>query len=117
MADNTARTGKSGKAAASERNGSNGRPAADSQPKSGGTEIVQARIEIPSGHPLVTVFGAGDGLLRVIEKAFPGADIHARGNQVTLAGTAAEVGMVQRLFEEMLLMLRTGAPLTEDSVE
>ncbi len=129
MADNTAqRAGKGGKTPA-ERNGSSGRhsgsgggngggrennPAA---PAPAGTEIVQAKIEIPSGHPLVAVFGAGDGLLRVIEKAFPGADIHARGNQVTIAGTAGEVGMVQRLFDEMLLMLRTGAPLTEDGVE
>ena len=74
-------------------------------------------MEIPSGHPLVSVFGAGDGLLRVIEKAFPGVDIHARGNQVTVAGSRGEVGLVERLFEEMLLMLRTGAPLTEDGVE
>jgi phosphate starvation-inducible protein PhoH and related proteins len=81
------------------------------------TQNIQAKIEIPSGHPLVAVFGAGDGLLRVIEKSFPGTDIHARGNQVTVSGAPAEVALVQRVFEEMLLMLRTGAPLTEDSVE
>jgi phosphate starvation-inducible PhoH-like protein len=138
MADNTApRSGKGRQSSAADRNGraagagragANGANASSpvSKPVSGARPlradevapgVVQAKIEIPSGHPLVSVFGAGDGLLRVIEKAFPGVDIHARGNQVTISGSRGEVGLVQRLFEEMLLMLRTGAPLTEDSVE
>ena len=144
MADNTApRSGKGRQSSAADRNGraagagragANGASSSSgsSRPASGAARVgatgagradevapgvVQAKIEIPSGHPLVSVFGAGDGLLRVIEKAFPGVDIHARGNQVTIAGSRGEVGLVQRLFEEMLLMLRTGAPLTEDSVE
>ncbi|MEZ0107509.1 phosphate starvation-inducible PhoH-like protein [Catenulispora sp. EB89] len=138
MADNTApRSGKGRQSSAADRNGraagtgragANGANASSepSRPVSGtratraeevAPGVVQAKIEIPSGHPLVSVFGAGDGLLRVIEKAFPGVDIHARGNQVTIAGSRAEVGLVERLFEEMLLMLRTGAPLTEDGVE
>ncbi|WP_228559998.1 PhoH family protein [Catenulispora pinisilvae] len=144
MADNTApRSGKGRQSSAADRNGraagagragANGAGASSgsSRPASGARStgaaratdaeevapgVVQAKIEIPSGHPLVSVFGAGDGLLRVIEKAFPGADIHARGNQVTISGSRAEVALVERLFGEMLLMLRTGAPLTEDGVE
>ncbi|MEY9888917.1 phosphate starvation-inducible PhoH-like protein [Catenulispora sp. MAP5-51] len=146
MADNTApRSGKGRQSSAADRNGraagtgragangagassgSSGTSKPASGPASGAARavradevapgVVQAKIEIPSGHPLVSVFGAGDGLLRVIEKAFPGVDIHARGNQVTAAGSRGEVALVQRLFEEMLLMLRTGAPLTEDGVE
>lgn len=66
---------------------------------------------------MVTVLGSGDALLRVIEKAFPGADIHVRGNQVSAVGEAAEVALVQRLFDEMMLVLRTGQPMTEDAVE
>ena len=145
MADNTApRSGKGRQSSAADRNGRTagaGRAGANGAAPSSGTTgnsgasgptggparpvradevapgVVQAKIEIPSGHPLVTVFGAGDGLLRVIEKAFPGVDIHARGNQVTIAGSRGEVALVERLFEEMLLMLRTGAPLTEDGIE
>ncbi|WP_228555509.1 PhoH family protein [Catenulispora pinisilvae] len=144
MADNTApRSGKGRQSSAADRNGraagagragANGAGASSgsSRPASGARStgaaratdaeevapgVVQAKIEIPSGHPLVSVFGAGDGLLRVIEKAFPGADIHARGNQVTISGSRVEVALVERLFGEMLLMLRTGAPLTEDGVE
>jgi phosphate starvation-inducible PhoH-like protein len=66
---------------------------------------------------MVTVLGSGDALLRVIEKAFPKADIHVRGNQVSAIGATAEVALIQRLFDEMMLVLRTGQPMTEDAVE
>ncbi|WP_182456280.1 PhoH family protein [Streptacidiphilus sp. P02-A3a] len=66
---------------------------------------------------MVTVLGTGDSLLKVIERAFPGLDIHARGNEVTATGDKAGIRLVQRLFDEMMLVLRTGQPLTEDAVE
>jgi phosphate starvation-inducible PhoH-like protein len=78
---------------------------------------AQAKIVIPEKHPMVDVLGTGDSLLKVIEKAFPGLDIHARGNRITATGDPAGIRLVQRLFDEMMLVLRTGQPLTEDSVE
>ncbi|WNM50041.1 PhoH family protein [Kitasatospora sp. CM 4170] len=66
---------------------------------------------------MVTLLGTADSLLRVIERGFPAADIHVRGNEVTATGERAEVALVQQLFNEMMLVLRTGQPLTEDSVE
>ncbi|MBC3842281.1 PhoH family protein [Streptacidiphilus sp. 4-A2] len=83
----------------------------------GAGSSVQAKIVIPANHPMVTVLGTGDSLLKVIEKAFPRLDIHARGNEVTATGDRAGIALVQRLFDEMMLVLRTGQPLTEDSVE
>ncbi|MGK5631937.1 PhoH family protein [Streptomyces sp. URMC 123] len=78
---------------------------------------ARAHFTVPAKHPMVTVLGSGDALLRVIEKAFPATDIHVRGNQVSAVGDAREVALVQRLFDEMMLVLRTGAPMTEDAVE
>ncbi|WP_327262415.1 PhoH family protein [Streptomyces sp. NBC_01232] len=78
---------------------------------------ARAHFTVPATHPMVTVLGSGDVLLRVIEKAFPKADIHVRGNQVSAIGEAAEVALIQRLFDEMMLVLRTGQPMTEDAVE
>ncbi len=66
---------------------------------------------------MVMVLGSSDSLLRVIEKAFPDVDIHVRGNEVSTTGDATEVALVQRLLAEMMLVLRTGQPMTEDSVE
>ncbi|GAA3734149.1 PhoH family protein [Streptomyces tremellae] len=76
-----------------------------------------ARITVPAKHPMVTVLGSGDSLLRVIEKAFPSADIHVRGNEISASGSAADVALIQRVFDEMMLVLRTGQPMTEDAVE
>ncbi|MFE6127646.1 PhoH family protein [Streptomyces sp. NPDC056437] len=78
---------------------------------------ARAHFTVPAKHPMVTVLGSGDVLLRVIEKAFPAADIHVRGNQVSAIGDATEVALIQRLFDEIMLVLRTGQPMTEDAVE
>ncbi|MFK0253401.1 PhoH family protein [Streptomyces sp. NPDC090445] len=78
---------------------------------------ARAHFTVPASHPMVAVLGPGDALLRVIEKAFPKADIHVRDNQVSAIGEAAEVRLIQRLFDEMMLVLRTGQPMTEDAVE
>ncbi|MER6674688.1 PhoH family protein [Streptomyces sp. NPDC000983] len=78
---------------------------------------ARAHFTVPAQHPMVTVLGSGDSLLRVIEKAFPAVDIHVRGNEISAVGGAAEVALVQRLFDEMMLVLRTGQPMTEDAVE
>ncbi|MEW2395946.1 PhoH family protein [Streptomyces sp. NPDC046862] len=80
-------------------------------------EQARAQFTVPAAHPMVTVLGSGDRLLRVIEKAFPAVDIHVRGNEISALGEAGEVALVQRLFDEMMLVLRTGQPMTEDAVE
>ncbi len=78
---------------------------------------ASAQFTVPAKHPMVTVLGSGDSLLRVIEKSFPATDIHVRGNEVSAVGDAREVALIQRLFDEMMLVLRTGQPMTEDAVE
>jgi phosphate starvation-inducible PhoH-like protein len=78
---------------------------------------AQAKIVVPAKHPMVSLLGSGDTLLRVIENAFPSADIHVRGNEITVAGPVSEVALVERLFDEMVVVSRTGQPLTADAVE
>ncbi len=65
---------------------------------------------------MVSLLGSRDELLRVIEKAFD-ADIHVRGNEITITGAAEESGLVADLFEELTELLAGGAELTPDSVE
>ncbi|MFB7862415.1 MULTISPECIES: PhoH family protein [unclassified Streptomyces] len=78
---------------------------------------ARARFTVPAKHPMVMMLGSGDSLLRVIEEAFPTTDIHVRGNEISATGEAREVALIQRLFDEMMLVLRTGQPMTEDAVE
>ena len=74
------------------------------------TEQPESRttIVVPASQPMVALLGSRDELLRVIEKAFPAADIHVRGNEITVTGEPGEVALVERLFDELILVLRTG---------
>ena len=49
-------------------------------------------VTVPASVPMVGVLGASDELLRVIEAAVPDADIHARGNEITVSGPSDQVG-------------------------
>ena len=71
---------------------------------------------IPDDHSMVSLLGSGDELLHVIEDSFD-ADIHVRGNEITITGTAAETAVVAELFEEITALLAGGAELTPAAVE
>lgn len=65
---------------------------------------------------MVSLLGSRDELLRVIEGAFR-ADIHVRGNEITITGSPEESSIVVRLFEELSELVQGGAELTTDAVE
>ncbi|WP_214414294.1 PhoH family protein [Sphaerisporangium fuscum] len=85
-------------------------------PRTKGPSRTQAKVVIPDEHSMVTILGSRDELLRVIEGAFQ-ADVHVRGNEITISGSPEESGLVVRLFEEMVELVRSGAQLTTDAVE
>src|SRR5215471_14429862 len=79
-------------------------------------EPTQVKVVIPDDHSMVSLLGSGDELLRVIEDSFD-ADIHVRGNEITISGTPAETAVVAELFEELTALLAGGAELTAGAVE
>ena len=78
---------------------------------------VKHTIVVPAGIPMVGLLGAGDELLRVVEAAFPDVDVLARGNEIVLTGPPSSVGLVERLVDELVVVLRTGQGLTPELVE
>ena len=66
---------------------------------------------------MVTLLGPRDELLRGMEHSFPHLDIHVRGNEFHVSGAAAEVALLERLIDELLVVLATGQPLNRDAVE
>src|SRR4051812_19664319 len=58
---------------------------------------------------MVPLLGQRDEHLKQIERSFPGADIHVRGNEIAIAGEDADA--VGRLFEELVLLLQQGQAL------
>jgi phosphate starvation-inducible PhoH-like protein len=85
----------------------------DPKPPDGGTQV---KIVIPDDHSMVSLLGSRDELLHVIEEAFD-ADIHVRGNEITVTGAPEERARVAALFEELTKLLAGGAELTADEVE
>ncbi len=73
-------------------------------------------VVVPSSIPMVALLGPRDEHLDLIEKAFS-ADVHVRGNQVTLRGEPAEVALVERLLDELVTIIRTGQGVTSETVE
>jgi phosphate starvation-inducible PhoH-like protein len=65
---------------------------------------------------MVALLGTGDELLHVIEREFA-ADIHVRGNEITVSGPPSETALVVKLFDELLESQRGGADLSPDAVE
>jgi phosphate starvation-inducible PhoH-like protein len=81
------------------------------------TPRAQTTIIVPASQPMVALLGTRDEFLRLVENAFPSADILARGNEITVTGTPEDVGIIDTLIGDMLSMLRTGQALSAESVE
>src|SRR5689334_4191515 len=79
-------------------------------------EIVKTKIVVPGAHSMVSLLGQRDELLAIIERALR-SDIMVRGNEITVTGDEEEVGVVVRLFEELIALLDNGDELTGETVE
>jgi phosphate starvation-inducible PhoH-like protein len=64
---------------------------------------TQKTIEIQGIEPVV-LFGPYDSLLKKIRNEFSDIQITARGTEITLRGRAEEVGLLERIFSEMILL-------------
>jgi phosphate starvation-inducible PhoH-like protein len=95
------------------RNNRNNRGGSSEQLSDGRSQV---KIVIPDEYPMVSLLGSGDELLHVIEEAF-GADIHVRGNEITVTGEPAENTLITALFEELIALLGSGAELSADMIE
>jgi phosphate starvation-inducible protein PhoH and related proteins len=67
-------------------------------------------------HAMVKLLGAGDGILRLLERSLV-SDVLVRGNEITLSGPAAENALAERVFTELLELIEKGETLTEDVVK
>lgn len=82
----------------------------------GVTAHLEHRITIPPEISMAELLGRRDEVLRAVEGGFRDVDIHARGNEISLAGPAGDVALVARLVDELVEMAASGTPLTPDVV-
>ncbi|MGH3446230.1 MAG: PhoH family protein [Nocardioidaceae bacterium] len=79
-------------------------------------QLPRHTIALPTSVPVVAVLGPADEFLGIIEREFD-ADVHVRGNEVSLAGDPGEVALIERLLDELVTMVSTGQALTTEMVE
>ena len=73
-------------------------------------------ITVPNAIPMVAVVGPHDANLRTIEAAFPSVNITVRGNEITLRGPHTDCAKLENLFNELMVVIRSGNILNVDAV-
>ncbi|MGB3696491.1 MAG: PhoH family protein [Gordonia sp. (in: high G+C Gram-positive bacteria)] len=76
--------------------------------------VTSSTIEVPQDLA-VGLLGAADVNLRTLETQLP-ADIHVRGNRITLRGSSPDVAASERVIVELVRVVRGGTALTPDLV-
>jgi phosphate starvation-inducible protein PhoH and related proteins len=79
-------------------------------------ERVVSKLVVPPEVPMVGLLGQRDEVLRTVERLVR-SDVHVRGNEITVTGTAAENALAVLLLEQLLALLRKGEQLSPDAVE
>jgi phosphate starvation-inducible protein PhoH and related proteins len=75
---------------------------------------VRSSINVPPDL-VVGLLGSADENLRALERILA-ADIHARGNVLTLSGEPADVALAERVVSELIAIAASGQPLTPEVV-
>jgi phosphate starvation-inducible PhoH-like protein len=78
------------------------------------SEAVRSKMVIPDS-AVLALLGSRDENLKVIEDLLA-ADVHVRGNEVTLSGTSADVVFAERAFGQLVILARRGQQLGPDAV-
>lgn len=74
------------------------------------------KLEVPASINMVKVLGPRDEFLRILERDLT-ADLHVRGNEITLSGTTTEVALAAEVITELIAIVRTGQGLSAETVE
>jgi phosphate starvation-inducible PhoH-like protein len=79
-----------------------------------GAPPASSRFTVPDSAVLI-LLGSRDENLRAAEELLA-ADVHVRGNEVTLSGAPADVAFAERVFSELVTLAKSGQPLGPDAV-
>jgi len=76
---------------------------------------VQNKITVPNPQMMVSLLGARDENLKLIEQSLA-SDILVRGNEITLSGAPADNALAERVFSELLELIAKGESLSTEVV-
>jgi phosphate starvation-inducible PhoH-like protein len=75
---------------------------------------AQTKIVVPDA-AVLALLGSADENLRAVEDLIA-ADVHVRGNEITLSGEPADVAFAERVFAELVTLARRGQQLDPGAV-
>lgn len=78
--------------------------------------LIEKKLTLNKVEP-VLLFGHNDHHLRKIEAAYGKTRITARGNELYLKGEAQDIAQLERIFEELSLIVHRSAHLTDKDVD
>ncbi len=78
------------------------------------TSSVRSSIDVPPDL-VMGLLGSADENLRALERLLA-ADLHVRGNAVTISGEPADVALGERVLAELVAIVAGGQPLTPEGV-
>jgi phosphate starvation-inducible PhoH-like protein len=76
---------------------------------------IESAIVVPDEKAMLGLLGSRDVILRRLEQQLS-ADIHVRGNRITLKGSASDVAFAEKVLQELIALQESGSVLTEDAV-
>jgi phosphate starvation-inducible PhoH-like protein len=88
---------------------------ADNTPQAGQAAAdAQSKFAVPDG-AVLSLLGSRDENLRLAEELLD-ADVHVRGNEITLSGQPADVAFAERVFSELITLAGRGQQVGPDTV-
>ncbi|QQQ77723.1 PhoH family protein [Saccharothrix sp. 6-C] len=75
---------------------------------------AQSKFAVPDG-AVLALLGSRDENLRLAEELLV-ADVHVRGNEITLSGQPADVAFAERVFAELVTLASRGQQVGQDTV-
>ena len=81
------------------------------------SSMERTLITVPNAISMVALIGPHDDNLGVIEAAFPSVNMTVRGNEITLRGPLEDCAKLENLFNEMMVVIRSGNILNVDAVK
>lgn len=77
--------------------------------------MVESIVVVPSSIQMVSILGSADEILKTIEQQIPEANILVRGNEIHITGDNDVVALLDQLFAELQVIVRTGATLNPEA--
>ncbi len=78
--------------------------------------MAEQSLSLRNNQEALALFGRHDQHLRKLEEAL-GVSVVSRGDEIKVGGPEAAVGKAMRLFDDLLVVIRSGAPLRKDDVD